>query len=129
MEYPIEVTGIKFKERDVLEPKCLFGGECGDMVAVRPCGDEYEGKTFLGVLLGAIAISQGASFNKETGELEVYQAMHNPAIFIPDRNAVVYGCGSWWGRIEREEQLQDITDNDIENVWYVKALKQLEESA
>jgi len=35
------------------------------------------------------------------------------------------GCGSWWGAIDNEEDLKDITDSDIENVWYVQLLKKI----
>jgi hypothetical protein len=48
-------------------------------------------------------------------------------IFIPEVNEVVWGCGSWWGKIKSEDDLKTITDEDINNVWYVKALNQLEE--
>lgn len=125
MEFPITVNSVEFEEADPLRPKLLFGGACGDMVAVRPCADEFEGKTFLGVLLGEMPLTVGVAFNKETGSLHVRRQLYNPAIFIPERNAVVFGCGSWWGKIKNESQLRQITDNDIQNVWYVKALEQL----
>lgn len=125
IEFPITVNAIEFKETEVLEEKVLFGGKCGDMVRVRPCAERYGNKTYMGVLLGEIALSIGCSLNEESGILTVQQQMHNPAIFIPECNSVVYGCGSWWGRIENEEQLRSITDGDINNVWYVKALSQL----
>jgi len=51
--------------------------------------------------------------------------MHNPMIFIPEHNAVVFGCESWWDRIKDESHLRAITDADIENVWHVKALRWL----
>lgn len=126
MEFPITVNEITFEQNDPLRQKLLFGGKCGDMVAVCPCAEEYENKTFLGVLLGEVALSQGGSFNRETGVLTIRRQMHNPAIFIPERNTIVYGCGSWWGKIESKDQLKRITDDDINNVWYVKALQQLE---
>lgn len=126
MEFPITVSKIEFEKDETLRPELLFGGSCGDMVSVRPCAEEYENKTFLGVLIGEVALGQGCRFNKETGELIIHRATHNPAIFIPDRNAVVYGCGSWWGKIKDEKQLREITDNDIQNVWYVKALNQIQ---
>ena len=125
MEMPITVNNITFEEGETLHTKCLLGGKCGDMVVVRPCAEEFENKTFLGVLLGEIALSVGASFNKENGELKIGRYMHNPAILIPERNAIVYGCGSWWKRITRKEQLKKITDEDINNVWYLKALNQI----
>lgn len=48
----------------------------------------------------------------------------NPAIFVPDLNRVVWGMESWWGPIESKEKLHQITDEDISNVWYVKAAKE-----
>lgn len=53
----------------------------------------------------------------------------NPAIWVPDQNRIVWGMGSWWGIIEKEEDLKKITNQDIENVWYVKALKALADGA
>ena len=50
----------------------------------------------------------------------------NPAIFIPSLNKIVWGYGSWWGEIASAEKLHQITDSDIQNVWYVRALKQLQ---
>lgn len=126
IEFPVTIKSIKSSDDAPLHQRLLLGGQCGDMVAVRPCGEEYERKTFLGVLLGEMALAQGVSFDPDTGELTMHRSMYNPAIFIPDRNAVVFGCGSWWGRIQSEEQLRDITDANIANVWYVKALQQLE---
>lgn len=125
IEFPIEVKSIRFSKEEVLQLNILFGGKCGDMVQVRPCDEQFEGKTFLGILLGDIALSQSVAWDKQKGELIVQRAMYNPAIFIPDRDAIVYGCGSWWGKIEDETQLRQITNEDIQNVWYVKALKQL----
>lgn len=126
IEFPLTVTGIEFAPAETLNPNLLFGGRCGDMVSVRPCGEQYNGKTFLGVLIGEIALSQIVQLNEETGVLTVGKSLHNPAIFVPDLNTVIYGCGSWWGKIKSKDDLRQITDGDIGNVWYVKALKQLE---
>jgi len=128
IKLPITVNEITFESSDTLREKCLFRGKCGDMVAVKPCDEEYQGKTFLGVMLGEIALSQMCRFNDESGELTISKAHQNPAMFVPEINAVIYGCGSWWSLIENVEQLRNITDEDIENVWYVKALRQLEAS-
>ena len=51
--------------------------------------------------------------------------MHNPAIYVPELGKVIYGMESWWHAIKDEKELKDITDNDIDNVWYVKALKEV----
>mgnify|MGYP000282015848 FL=1 len=34
-----------------------------------------------------------------------------------------FGAESWWSIIENPEELKDITDDDINSQWYVKALK------
>ena len=98
------------------------------MVAVRPCGDEYEGKTFLEVYLCDAPTSV---IGEQTGDKMVLTMTNytNPAIYIPERDAIVWGYGSWWGEIESEEKLQQITDDDIRDAWYVKALKQLQEKS
>ena len=118
---PIEVTGIQFTGN--------YGVELGypnrNLVRVRPCADEYEGKTFLGLYLGDIAQTLGCSFNRETGVLEVYLCRHNPAVWIPSRRRIVFGFESWWGPVESEAQLNEITDETIGNLWYVQALKAL----
>ena len=47
----------------------------------------------------------------------------NPAIYVFDLQRIIFGAESWWGIIENPEELKDITDDDINNIWYVKALK------
>lgn len=130
IKFPIEVQEIKFDDSEAYEPHASFRKNvCGKMVAVRPCAEEYGNKTYLGVLLGSVALMQGCSWNEETGTLSIYRAMHNPMIFIPEKNAVVFGCGSWWGLIKDESHLRQISDQDIQNVWYVKAMKELDAAA
>lgn len=128
MKFPIEVKSISFENNDAVSEELLFGGNMGDWVAVRPCGEEFEGKTFLGVLLGGIPLSQAARFNRDNGELVISRAMYNPAMYVPEIKKIIYGCGSFWKNISTPEELQEISDIDIENVWYVKALKELSES-
>jgi hypothetical protein len=65
-----------------------------------------------------------ASHNPDTKELNLsYHS--NPAIFVFELNKIVFGAESWWGVIENEDELKKIkiTQDDIDNVWYVKALK------
>ncbi len=96
-------------------------------VAIRPCEDQFKGKTYLGVLIGDFPLSISASFNRETKVLDLQPARHNPMIYIPDLGTVVFGAESWWGSINSPEQLRKITDADIESIWYVRALKALDE--
>lgn len=125
IEYPITVNKIEFGDAPSYKPERYGKPQCGLLVMVRPVGQEYGDKTFLGVLLGEMAVSQACSFDPASGVLKVDRCMFNPMIFIPENNAVVFGYESWWGVIKREDQLRQITDADIQSVWYVKALKQI----
>ena len=51
----------------------------------------------------------------------------NPAIFVPELKKIVFGCESWWRKIDSMDEVKDITDEDIENQWYVKLFKSIEE--
>ncbi|WP_422383298.1 hypothetical protein [Roseibium album] len=124
IEYPITVDNITNDSVDVIR-KPLLGGETGDFVSIRPCGEEYEDKTFLGVLLGDIARTAGGHFDPETGTIHIYPSFHNPAIFVPELRQIIFGSQSWWGRISSPDDLKQITDADIDNVWYVQALQAL----
>jgi len=120
IQYPLEITGIDFPESHSTDS---FSGKVGSLVKIRPCGDE---KTYLGLFLGDIPIGVHVSHNRETGRLSVGNSS-NPAIFVPDLKKIVFGMESWWGIIKAENDLQDITDLDIESQWYVKAMKQIME--
>jgi hypothetical protein len=121
IEYPIEVSKINRNDNK--------GGfrqdEVGKYVMIKPCAKECEGKTYLGIFLGDLPIGHRISYQEDNKELTV-SFDNNPAILVPELNKIVYGCESWWGIIEKEEDLKEITDADIDNVWYVKALKQIE---
>lgn len=117
IEYPIQVNSIKYNK-----PKQLMMGRAGSLVKIRPCNKEYGGKTYLGLYLGNQPWSQTVSYNKELGELTVGMAT-NPAIYVFDLQRIIFGAESWWGIIESLEELKDITDDDINSQWYVKALK------
>ncbi len=97
-------------------------------VRVRPCAPQYERKTYLGFLLGDLALSQSARLKRD-GTLCVAFSMHNPAIFVPTLGKLIYGCESWWSKISSPEDLLTISDADIDNVWYVQALKSLQSAA
>lgn len=122
IEYPLTITGI-----DKNTDRCgLRDSQVGKFAKVAPCGDEYHGKTFLGLYLGELPIDILCSHRADTGKLSV-GFMSNPAIFVFDLNKIVYGCESWWSIIESEKDLKDIAPEDIQNVWYVKAIKQFVE--
>ena len=120
--FPWVVTNVRWEEGEILKPSLFDRGV--KWVAVRPCDKELLGKTFLGVLLGDMALSTSVSLEGD-GTLMVRRSMYNPAMYVPDLNRVVFGCGSWWAAINSPEGLHQITDADIQDVWYVKALKEL----
>lgn len=123
IKYPLQIKGVvfrKFQDRssiNLVRP--------GNLVAIRPVADEYKQKTFLGFYIGDMPVKHLYEFEKETQLLHIIPT-GNPAIFVFDLDKVIYGYESWWGKIKDEEQLRQITDKDIEDIWYVKALKQIQ---
>ncbi len=115
--------------KDLVHPKnhalqdSPYGAKTGSLVSVRPCGEEYNKKTFIGFYIGDVAL--GSSISVTEGKIQLNFANHNPAIFVPELGKIIYGCESWWGEIESEEELRKITDDDIQNVWYVKLWKEM----
>lgn len=96
----------------------------GKYVAIRPCGDNPDNKTYLGILIGECCMMAMGLYNIEKQEIFVSDRL-NPMIFVPDLMKVVLGAESWWGEINKPEDLKKITDQDIQNVWYVKALNEM----
>ena len=126
IEYPISVYGITYGEGKGVDHSRRH---VGSFVSIRPCDKEFEGKTFLGIYIGDVALSVAALFHPSTGMLQVRESMHNPAIWVPNLKRVIFGAESWWGVIKSPDDLRKITDKDINDVWYVQALKSLEGSA
>lgn len=98
-------------------------GKRGALVKVKPVDAKYEGKTYLGFLIGELAM--GSSITIADDKLQCNWAHHNPAIFVPQLAEVIMGCASWWSEIESEDDFKEITGSDIENTWYVKLWKQM----
>lgn len=125
IKYAIELANIK----EVGHPKnkaIMDSAKCGVLVKIKPCSKLYNDKTFLGVYIGNIAL--GSVVYIENEKIKCSWAHYNPGILVPDIGKVIYGAESWWSEIKSEDDLKEITNKDIENVWYVKALKQIEES-
>ena len=95
----------------------------GRPVSIRPCIEGVEDKTYMGVFLGHIAL--GVNFALKDGTIEISHMHYNPAILVPELGRVVFGYQSWWGFIDSPEQLKEITDEVIQDIWYVKGLKAL----
>lgn len=100
--------------------------QSGILVSIRPCAEEYGDKTYLGILIGDIAL--GSSITLAEDKVQLNFSGHNPAIFVPELRKVIYGCESWWAEIESEEQLRKITNDDIQNAWYMKMLNKTQEN-
>lgn len=115
--FPIEVSAIEKKGR---VPRAE---QIGSWCSIRPVSDT---KTYLGVYLGDLQCDSNYSWSVKTHVLTV-MPHSNPAIYVPDLKRVVWGYESWWGIIDSEEKLRQITDADIQNVWYVRALKEMAE--
>ncbi len=118
--YPITVHDITWQDS---ERVLTSSHRAGSFVSIRPCAEECSGKTYLGVYLGDLPLSAGISFHKETGVLTISRSMYNPAIWVPDLKRIVFGCESWWGAIKSPNDLKNITDADINGIWYVQAAK------
>jgi hypothetical protein len=119
-QFPIEVHGLTSDGKVVQDG--MFS-KTGAWVAIRPCDEACKGQTYLGLLLGDIALSFGIRFNRRDGILCVSPSFHNPAVFVFDLGKIVFGCESWWGPIKGPDDLKQIANKDIDNVWYVQALK------
>lgn len=118
IEYPLTISGIDNNKIDTSG----LGHVCGALCEISPCGEEYNGKSFIGIYLGDLPIAITTSHNRETGIL-TNRAMTNPAIFVPELKRIIYGCESWWREIESVEDFKGISKEDIENTWYVQLLK------
>ncbi len=129
IEFPITVEGFDVRPAATALCPQSFTGDCGDWVSIRPCADEHDGKTFLGILLGDLAREPVAIYNTETRQVTLDFGSKNPAIYIPDLKQIIMGFESWWSTIKSPEDLRKISDQDIENVWYVRALKELMQKA
>ena len=120
IEYPLKVLNGINTEKIVYNKQSTIG----NLVKVRLCSGN---KTYLGLYLGDLPTCITVSHNEENSVLNVSPSMYNPAILIPELNKIVFGFESWWGFIKSAEDLKDISDIDINNVWYVKLLENLEE--
>jgi len=118
----IEETDIKIKKQFFGKPINGFDSKIGDVVSIRPVGERYKDKTFLGFYMGDVCVDAHIVYEVKT-ETIIVHAHNNPAIFVPELNEIIMGYESWWGGINSVDDLKQITDDDIKNVWYMKALK------
>jgi hypothetical protein len=129
--FPIEVAGVDWNVAIGIKSKSVLSmseSKPGSFVAIRSCKEAHGDKTYLGLLIGYVPIHTGLGYDKVTKRLRVDVAGDNPAIYVFDLGEVVLGAESYWGPIKDEAHLREITKDDIENVWYIKALKALASS-
>lgn len=74
-----------------------LGHEEGSLVAIRPCAKEYNEKTYIGIYIGDLPIQ------------------------------ILYGCESWWKTIRSVDEFSKISNEDINNTWYVKLLQSMDQ--
>lgn len=115
--YPFVVDDVKIDE---IKYNNSLSCEVGELVKIRPCDD--KNKTYLGVSLGDLPISNSISLNQKDSVLKIIN-LTNPAFYVFELKKIIFGCESWWGKIKSIDELKDITDGEIANVWYVKLLK------
>lgn len=121
IKYPIEVEVVTKLN---VGKQLRHGRGVGTWVAVRPCDPALDNKTYLGILMGDMPIGNMTTYTPSKKVLAVI-IKDNPAIYVPDLKRLIYGIESWWSPIESPDDLKKITDQDIQNVWYVKALNEL----
>ena len=122
IEYPLTINNI-----DTTSWKNVYENakkEMGTLVKVRPCDEKYNNKTYLGFLLGDLPLSPNIFYQEKSQELSI-SPFTNPCIFIPELKTIVWGMESWWSKIEKEEDLKEITNEDINKVWYVELFKNI----
>jgi len=118
-KFPMEVSKISIRGNSSRR-------EAGTLVRVRPLSDQ---KTYLGIHLGDLYREVMLARGSKSKELMV-TIRANPAIWVPDLEKVIWGDSSWWAKIETKEDAEKIiTEEMIQNAWYVKALKRLEKKA
>ena len=124
IEYPIEVNEIKFDYKMPFDCYCMDKNNIGQLVKIRPCAEEYKDQTYLGILLGELPI--GIYTQKKKDEIKELMFSYNPAIYVFELKKIIFGLESWWGKIQSVDEINDISDEDISNIWYVKILKEVE---
>jgi len=120
IEYPIEVQSVKVREGSGMDTI-----KVGTPVRVRPCFETTGHKpktTYDGVFLGEMPCGMTSAYWPKIKELTVVSSC-NPAMYVPALKRVVWGMESFWSRVDKETKDKDITDEDISNTPYVKALK------
>jgi hypothetical protein len=124
LNFPVEVSAIEI----LSDRQRRDAAKVGALVRVRPCAKDCGDKTYLGIFLGDLPLEVDAFYRDKSHKLTI--GLHrNPAMFVPELKRVVWGCGSWWGFIEKPEDAERmITGESIASIPYVKVLKAMIEA-
>lgn len=119
-ENPITLSELNLDNMNIKN----IDGQTGDLVAVRPCDEKYGNKTYLGFYLGELPVMVYPSLKEKEQKLDM-MTIRNPAMYVPEIKKIIWGAGSWWKKIDSEEDFREITDGDINNTWYVQLAKKM----
>lgn len=116
-----------FKNNSI-EYHCVVDGWEDDKVRICKKGEcescqKFKSK-YVGIYIGDLPIQILTSYKESTGQL-INSTMNNPAIFVPSLKKIIYGCESWWKTIRSVDEFSKISNEDINNTWYVKLLQSL----
>lgn len=117
IEYPIQVNSI---ETEKLEGIRMYASGC--LVQIKPCAKKYNGKTYLGLYLGDLPWMNNISYDEDAKILNV-GTINNPAIYVFALKKILFGAESWWCKIDSPEDMKDISEEEIDDTWYVKLQK------
>lgn len=98
----------------------LFGGIGAPRKALENLGYKIKSIDYVEILPFAVQ-----AYKESTGQL-INSTMNNPAIFVPELKKIIYGCESWWKTIRSVDEFSKISNEDIDNTWYVKLLQSLD---
>lgn len=118
IEYPITVNKINLDKKY----EAYDSHKRGMLVAIRPYNKAYNDKTYAGVYLGDMVYAPHITYNENTKEISV-GGMRNPAIYVFELKKIIYGMESFWQPITSIDDIKDISDDDINNQFYVQMLK------
>ncbi|MCA9627649.1 MAG: hypothetical protein KC766_08290 [Myxococcales bacterium] len=118
IEFPITIRGVAFGDRTAL----VKNADTGRLVKVRPCSGE---QTYIGVMIGDVSLGSSFGFNRQTQVATIRPSYGNPVMWVPALGRFVLGVESWWGTVEAEDDMHDITDEDIANSPGLALLRRL----
>ena len=115
LQFLVRISNIKdYRFADT--PTFRNSERSGWLTRIRPADSE---KTYRGIYIGEIAQSCYADVSDEA--ITLRQRDYVPTIFVPDLNKTLLGTESCWSFVD-EPKVQPITDQEIENRWYVRRL-------